>query len=64
MPRIKLTETKQPAPIRLYPSEREYIEAKYSNLSEAIRLLTKGGKYEEQQRQIELLTKQIKNLQK
>lgn len=62
MPRIKLTETKQPAPIRLYPSERKYIEAKYFNLSEAIRLLTKNGKYEQMVERNRFLEKQLKEV--
>lgn len=63
MPRIKQQEVKQPAPLRVYPSEREYIEAKYSSLSNAIRLLAKGGKYEQLINENDLLTTKLREIQ-
>jgi len=45
-----------PTSVRIKPSEREHIETEHGSLTAAIRLLTKGGKYEQLAEQIELLT--------
>jgi len=55
-------ESLQVRSLRMTDSEFNYIKTRHNGLSAAIRLLTKGGKYEQQAEQIELLTKQLKKL--
>lgn len=49
---------------RLSDTEYDYLASRHNGLSAAIRLLTKGGKYEQQLQEIELLTKQLQEISK
>lgn len=51
---------KMPVVIFLSQNERDQLP---EDLSAAIRLLTKGGKYEQQAMEIELLTAELKEIQ-
>lgn len=49
--------------VSLRPSDKQHMVESYGSLTEAIRLLTKGGKYEQLVKENELLIRKLKEVQ-
>ena len=50
--------------VRVSPSNRTYLEAKYGTLGQAIRVLAKGGAHEQAVRRVQELENKLKKLSK
>ena len=50
--------------VRVSPSNRAYLEAKYGTLGQAIRVLAQNGPYEETVRRVQELENKLKELSK
>jgi len=60
--KLPATDIAQITTVRVSPSNRTYLEAKYGTLGQAIRVLAKGGAHEQAVRKVQELEEKLKQL--